>query len=140
MNLMNYKKRIGLGAVLGIVFIFMEYFVHHIFLRDAYQATAFLWRPGAQMKTFLPLILLAELLFGILFGVVYAQGYEPRRAPLGQGVRYGIIMGLMIAPMSSLIWFAVLPVAPCLAMGWLFYGFAEILILGAVASMIYRPS
>ena len=80
-----------------------------------------------------------KFLFGVLFGVVYAQGYEPRRAPLGQGFRYGLIMGLMLAPMH-LIWYVLLPVPAVLGAAWFAASFSEMVLLGLVASFVYKPA
>ena len=138
MNPMNFKRRLMAGVILGIVFVALEFTVHHVFLMALYRETTAVWRPSAQMKQLFGFIPAAEFLFGVLFGVVYAQGYEPRRAPLGQGFRYGLIMGLMLAPMN-LIWYVILPVPGSLGLGWLAASFAEMLILGLLASFVYQP-
>jgi ABC-type multidrug transport system permease subunit len=92
------------------------------------------------MKALFGLMPAAEFVFGVLFGIVYAQGYEPRRAPLGQGMRYGLIMGLMLAPMNSLVWYVILPIPQSLCAAWFVAGFVEMLVLGIVASFVYKPA
>ena len=140
MNPMNFKRRLAAGLVLGVVFVALEFLVHHILLKGAYQATASVWRPADQMKHVFGWIIAADFVFGVLFGIVYAQGYEPRREPLGQGLRYGLIMGLMLAPMHSLVWYAILPIPSSLCIQWLVAGFAQLVTLGLVASFVYRPA
>lgn len=139
MNPMSWKRRLMAGVVLGVIFVALEFTVHHVFLKSLYHEVTALWRDRAGMRALFPFIPIAELLFGVLFGVVYAQGYEPRRAPLGQGLRYGLIMGLMLAPMS-LIWFVLLPVPAALGAAWFAASFLEMVILGLLASMVYRPA
>ena len=136
---MGLKRRLVAGLVLGAVFVLIEFLVNGVFLRALYRETTALWRPESEMKSLMWLMALGQFFFGTLFGIVYAKGYEPRRAPLGQGVRYGLIMGLMLAPMNALVWYVVLPVPVALAAAWIVAGFAEMLILGVAASQIYKP-
>ena len=137
---MNFKRRLACGVVLGVVFVMLEFLIHGVLLSGAYQTTASLWRPEDQMKSLFPLLILAEFLFGVFFGLVYAQGYEPRRERMGQGFRYGLIMAFMIAPMNSLVWYAMLPIPVSLCVQWLAAGFIEIVFLGLAASFIYKPA
>ncbi len=139
MNPMNFRRRLAAGVVLGIVFILLEFLVHHVLLKSLYEGTQAIWRPRADIKPLFPLIPVAEFVFGMLFGVVYAQGYEPRREPLGQGFRYGLIMGLMLAPMH-LIWYVLLPVPADLGTAWFGASFLEMILLGLVASFVYKPA
>ena len=78
--------------------------------------------------------------FGIFFGIVYAQGYEPRRGALGQGLRYGLIMASMLAPINSLGWYVILPIPQRLCFLWFVAGFSEMVILGVAASFVYKPA
>ena len=140
MNPMNFRRRLAAGMVLGIVFIALEFLVHHVLLKGAYQETASLWRPKDEIKNIFGFLIGAEFLFGVLFGIVYAQGYEPRRGPLGQGFRYGLIMGLMLAPLHSFVWYVILPVPTSLCVQWLIAGFAQMVLLGLIASFVYKPA
>ena len=140
MNPMNLRRRLAVGMFLGAVFVALELLVHGILLRGAYQDTASLWRPESDRQSLYLWMAAGQFLFGILFGIVYAQGYEPRRAPLGQGLRYGLIMGLMLAPVNSLGWYVALPVPPLLCAAWMGIKFMEMLLLGIVASFVYKPA
>ena len=71
---------------------------------------------------------------------MFAQGYEPRRAALGQGFRYGLIMASMLAPINSFGWYAILPIPQSLCILWFVAGFSEMVILGLTASFVYRPA
>ena len=139
MNPMNFKRRLAAGTVLGLVFVALEFLTHHVLLKSLYQGTETIWRPRAEIKNLFGFVPAAEFLFGLLFGIVYAQGYEPRRAPLGQGFRYGLIMGLMLAP-THLIWYVLLPVPAALGAVWVTAAFSEMVLLGLIASFVYKPA
>ena len=140
MNPMNFKRRIMSGILLGGVFIALEFLIHGFLLSSAYQETASIWRPKAEMEGLFGFMVAGQFLFGVFFGIVFAQGYEPRREALGQGFRYGLIMAAMLAPMNSLGWYAILPIPQSLCALWFAAGFVEMVLLGLVASFIYRPT
>jgi hypothetical protein len=139
MNPMNLKRRLTAGVLLGVAFIALEFFVHGFLLSGMYKETASVWRLQAEMKDLFGLMIAGQFLFGVFFGIVFAQGYEPRRGALGQGFRYGLIMGSMLAPMNSLGWYVILPIPAALAVCWLVAGFVEMVALGIVASFVYKP-
>ena len=140
MNPMNLRRRVACGVVLGVIFILLEFLVHGVLLSGVYKQNALVWRPEDQMKNLFPLMFVGQFLFGVFFGLVYAQGYEPRRGPVGQGFRYGLIMGMMLAPMNSLGWYVILPIPSSLGVQWFVAGFAEMVLLGLAASVIYKPA
>ena len=140
MNLISFKRKLGMGLILGAAFVAMEYVVNGYLLSGLYKGSAEVWRVQEEMQSRFGFLIFAQLLFGTMFGTVYAQGYEPRREPLGQGFRYGLIMAFMIAPMSTLAWYVLLPVPSKLAVAWFVCGFAELILLGFLASFLYRPA
>ena len=82
---------------------------------------------------------LGYLFYSIFFSIIYAKGYERGKAAIGQGLRFGILIGLMVAPMSSLVWYSVLPIPAVLGLSWLMGGLALNVVLGLVAGLVYRP-
>ena len=137
---MNQKKAVVTGLILSVVFVALEFFVHGKLLSGIYHQTASVWRSEAEMKNVFWLMTVGQIFFGVFAGLIFAKGYEPRRAPLGQGIRFGLYMGFMLAPMNSLAWYVILPIPPVLAIYWLASGFVEMLVLGVVASFIYKPA
>lgn len=121
-----------------IAFFAVEFVVHGLCLSGIYQETAALWRPEAEMQKMMWLMWLGYLIFSPVWVCIYSKGYEEGKSGLGQGLRFGALMGLMLAPMMALGWYAVLPI-PCeLAVYWLVAGFIEYLILGAVVGLVWK--
>ena len=137
---MNQKKAILTGVVLAVVFAVLEFLIHGNLLSGIYHQTASVWRPEAEMKNIFWLMTIGQLFFGVFAGLIFAKGYEPRRAPLGQGIRFGLYMAFMMAPLNSLAQYVILPIPPVLAVYWLIAGFVEMVVLGVVASFVYKPA
>jgi hypothetical protein len=69
----------------------------------------------------------------------YVKGYEPGKNGLGQGLRYGFYLGVMVALPMNLGWYAVLPIPATLAMYWIVGGIVEFVAAGAAAGLVYKP-
>jgi hypothetical protein len=65
----------------------MDFVIHGILLKPAYDATASLWRPMEEMN--MPLMYLVTLVFALCFALIY-QMIE--RKSLGVGIRYGLLL------------------------------------------------
>ena len=122
----------------GVVYIALEMGLHRGLLAGAYQATSTIWRPQSEMKNLLPIMMLGQVLFGFFFGFIYTRGYESGKGTLSQGFRYGLMMALMLGPMSGLVWYVVLPIPQNIAFAWAIGGSVQMIILGLVAGAIYK--
>ncbi len=132
-------KRVALTAVILFVVMFLvEFLIHDLLLKGAYAQTASVWRPSVEMQSHMGHMMLGYLFYVIFFAVIYAKGYEKNKPGLGQGFRFGILIGLLSAPMNSLIWYSVLPIPASLAVSWLVAGLVKNTILGMTAGLIYR--
>ncbi len=126
------------SIVTAIVYIGLEMALHGGLLSSAYQATASLWRPQEEMKNLFPLMLLGQALFGFFFGFIFTKGYESGKGTTSQGFRYGLMMALMLGPMSGLVWYVILSIPQSMAMAWAIGGSIQMIILGLVAGTVYR--
>jgi len=114
---MNVKK-----LVLTIIVVFVAanlagFLIHAILLRPDYMAVKEHYRPeGQEMMLW---ICLAYLSFAVGSVIVYAKGVE-NKPWLGQGIRFGILMWLILAVPSFFIAYAVQPV-PTILMVKKFY-------------------
>jgi len=57
---------------------------------------------------------------------------------IGQGLRFGLYAGLLVAFPQSLVWYVVLPIPFVLAAGWFAGTLADCLVAGAVVGLTYR--
>lgn len=126
------------GVITAVVYIVLEMGFHSGIMGEAYRATAHLWRPEAEMKNLFPLMILGQALFGFFFGLTYTKGYESGKGTVSQGLRYGVLMGLMLGPMSGLIWYVILSIPQSMAWAWSIGGSVQMVILGLVVGSLYK--
>jgi hypothetical protein len=134
-------KRWGLAslAVFAVIFI-LEGVIHGVLLAGLYQQTASIWRPQAEMQGLMWFMWVGYLIFAPLIVLIYTKGYEANKGGVGQGVRYGLIIGILLSAPQSLGWYAVLPIPGVLAFYWFIAGVVESLAAGAAVGAIYRQS
>lgn len=126
------------GIILSIVYIASEMWIHGHLLMGLYTQTASIWRPEVDMNHLAWMMIVGEVIFAVMFGVIYAAGYDAHKSGLGQGLRFGFMMALFLAPMTGLMWYVILPIPMILAVYWFLAGFAQMLLLGIVAGLVYR--
>ena len=136
---MNLKK--WAVATLGafVVLSASGFVIHHVWLGEFYQANAAWWRPAAQMGSMMPLMFASHLVLAALLTVVYAKGYESGKGGIGQGFRFGVLIGLLIMLPSSLMHYVIYPYPMSLIVNWLIGGVAQLALAGAVIGALYRP-
>ena len=114
--------------------------IHHVWLGDFYRANAHWWRPAAEMEAMRGLMFVSEALLAALLTFIYMKGYEPGKGSLGQGFRFGVLMGLLLAVPSNLMNLAVYPYPPALVLSWLAGTLVEVTLAGMMIGYIYKPS
>ncbi len=133
---MNIKKLIPTIVVVFIAANVFAFLIHAVLLKADYLPIAGYYRPMGQEKMLF--LVLAYLSFAIGSVWVYAKGVE-NKSWLGQGIRFGIAMWLILAIPSFCIAYAVQPVpGMVVAKQVLFEGIDKIL-LGIITAALYRP-
>jgi hypothetical protein len=93
-----------------------------------------LWRPDMMSKMWVMNV--ANAIFALIFVYIFSKGYEKKG--IVEGVRYGLLLGLMIQVFNILGQYAVYPVPFILAAQWLVFGVLQITICGVVLSFFYN--
>jgi len=134
-------KRLGLAslAVFAVIFI-LEGFIHGVLLADLYQQTSSIWRPQAEIQGLMWLMWLGYLILASIFVFIYTKGYEANKSGLGQGIRFGLVVGILLSVSRSLGWYPVLPIPALLAFYWFVAGMMESVAAGITVGLIYRQS
>lgn len=135
---MNVKRWL-MASVAALVAIFIfEAVVHGVLLADIYRQTASVWRPEAEMKSTMWAMWLSFLIFAPLLALIYARGYEHGKSGVGQGFRFGAIVGTMLGATNALGWYGVLPIPGVLAAYWFAAIVVESILAGVLIGAIYR--
>lgn len=136
---MNFKRLGTTCIILIVTFFILEMVIHGVILNGMYEQTASVWRGKDEMMQLMPWMYLGEAIFALTFGVIYAYGFDPKRKPrVWQGLRFGILMAFLIAPMTSLSWYVILPIPGVLASYEFIASVVEMLALGLVAGLVYK--
>ena len=130
-----------LGAVVAVVAVIaaLDMVLHNVILMDAYKQTMHLWRPEDEMKGFFWLILAGYPVFALFFVWIFAKGYEKGKPGLGQGLRFGILAGLLVFAATNMMCYAVMPLPDMIPLAWFLGGMVECIAGGIVAGLIYKP-
>lgn len=136
---MNTKRWLLASVAAFIVIFALEFVINGVLLSDLYKQTASVWRPEAEIMGMMWLMSLSYAMSALLFVFVYTKGYEAAKGGIGQGVRYGLYMGLFLVASISLGFYAVLPIPGILAVYWFIGGVFEYMVAGAVVGVIYKP-
>lgn len=136
---MNTKQLALASLAVFVVFFVVDGIVNNVLLADLYKQTASVWRPESEIQGNMWLMWLGTLILAPLFVLIYTRGYEASKPGLGQGVRYGLIVGVLLSVPQGLVWYAVLPIPAVLAVWWFVAGMVESIAAGAATGLIYRP-
>jgi hypothetical protein len=135
---MNVKRWLLASLAVLVVIAALDMFINSVLLTGLYHQTASVWRSPEEMQRRMWLFFLGYLIFAPFFTLIYTKGHEPAKSGLGQGLRYGLYMGLVLSVLSSLVWYTVLPIPCALAFYWFLGGMVESIAAGVVAGLIYR--
>jgi hypothetical protein len=133
---MNVKKLVLTIIVVFVVAFLTGFVIHAVLLRADYMAIKEHYRPeGQEMMLW---ISLAYLSFAVGSVLVYAKGVE-NKPWLGQGIRFGILIALILAVPSFFIAYAVQPVPTILMVKQVLFEGVNKILLGIITAALYRP-
>lgn len=127
------------GFVVAVLYLGLDMFFHHFCLAKVYVANAHFFRSMDQMIALRWWGYLGYLVFGLAFACIYAQGYEEGKSKVGQGIRYGLLVGLFYWGSHLLISVPHMPWPKRLYVYWFGIGVFETVVLGFILAMIYKP-
>lgn len=136
---MNLPKWIFASAVGFVVVYLLDFLFHGILFADLYGRTLGLWRPESQMRDLMWLMMINQALFSGAFVWFYAKGYEEGKTGIGQGFRFGLYVGVLLAALNSTSWYVVMPIPYILNFGWAASAFITSILLGMITGLIYKP-
>ncbi len=131
--MMNKKFVLAVAAVF-VVHEVLGFIIHQVLLTPYYQETYSLWRMPEEIN--LGLIYLVALVWSLLFTYIFTKGYEGK-GPM-EGIRYGLLVGLLISVPAAFATYAVQPITLSLALAWFVYGTIQIVACGLAAALVYE--
>ena len=133
---MNKKFAIAWVCIF-VVWMVGDFVVHGVLLHDDYARLPNLFRPESDAQQYFPLMILAHVIMAGAFAWIYARGVEAKPW-LGQGIRFGVVMALLMAVPSYTIYYVVQPMPGASVVKQMLFESVLLLVLGAVAAFLYR--
>lgn len=135
---MNRKRVLVTGIVVLVAYYVMAFFVHGLWLGSTYSSLAGkVWRPEAELFANAWIVHLTTVVFCFVFAYFFARGY--RGGGWREGVWFGFVAHLFVGLQAVFHAYATYPIPLDLTLKWYFAGLVMSMILGVVASLVYKP-
>ncbi len=132
---MNVRRYLAATLAVFVVSVGLGYVVNGLLLQSTYASIHGVWRPDILSKMWINAV--NDFILSFVFVYLFAKGYEGRG--MLEGVRFGLLMGLVFAIPAAYGTYVIIPVPYYLALEWFLYGMAQTVIIGMVAAAIYKP-
>jgi len=135
---MNYG-RLALAAIAAwVVDAVYGFVVYGTVLSSEFGRYPGVYRPNEVGPSYLPVIFVGILLAMFVASYVYAKGYEGGSG-IQEGMRFGVLMGLLVLGYSGIVNYAILNIGRRLAGSVAIAGLVEWTIAGIVIGAVYKP-
>jgi magnesium-transporting ATPase (P-type) len=135
---MDRKFWISVLALL-VLSLVLGFVVHGWLLGSEYAPLTGLFRTPAEQHGYFLWIVLAHALIAVGLTWIYRKGLEPGKPLIGQGLRFGLAIAVLMTVPTYLIYYAVQPMPGALVAKQIVYDVIAVLILGVVVAWINQP-
>jgi hypothetical protein len=133
-------KKLVLAIVAAyIVLMLTNYLIHGVWLTSDYAAIPASHRSPVGMMHRFWVMAVGQFIFAALFAYIYTRGAE-KKPWLVQGIRYGILVALLVVIPTALSEYVVYIVPYMLAIKWMVAGGIQMVVLGLVVAGICSES
>jgi|OpeIllAssembly_1097287.scaffolds.fasta_scaffold871856_1 hypothetical protein len=125
--------------LIGFLAVFLatqtfEGLVNFYVLDPLYSQSSGIWRPIPEVKFWM--LPFTGMFFSFFFTFIFSKGYEQRG--LGEGIRYGFYVALMVALPHAYATYALMQVPYSLALQWFLYGTLEYVCAGVILAIVFK--
>ncbi len=136
---LNVKQWFIATIAVFVAMAVIQFIVHGVMLSGWYMEYQSYWRSQEDMMSKRPWMYVGYLVFSVLFTYIYTRGYEGKPG-MGEGLRYGLLVGSLIALPKMFIDHAVFFYPGKIILAWAVGMVVMCAILGAIVGMIYKGS
>lgn len=133
---MNIKRFVWAAIAVFLGFQVTDPIIHMVILGKTYQSMPAMWRPG--MESMMWIMHAGGLVMAFLFVYIFFKGYENKG--IGEGVRFGLVLGLFANIPYAFYSYVIYPLPFSLCAQWFVYGMIQFVICGVIAAAVYRPA
>jgi len=120
--------------------IVLGYLVNNVWLLRLYQANAWAYRRADDMTALLPIGFGVQLLAFVAFAFAYAKSYDGEGSGVLEGVRFGVVVAIMIDGFAVVWNYVTEPIALRLGVAQLIAFVGQFGVYGGIVGAIYAPS
>src|SRR5215813_7811121 len=125
-------------AVMSVLSFALGFVIHGVLLHGDYSALPNLLRPESEAQGYFGWMLLADVFRGFGITWIYLKGREAAKPYLGQGLRFGFALAVLMTIPTYLVYYAVQP-WPCeVVVKQILLDTIGVCILGIVVAAIHR--
>ena len=135
---MNIKRFVLACVAVYVVYQCLGFLIHQVLLGETYASLSSVWRPEAELMSKMWIMWLTSAVWSVLFCYIFTRGHEGKGVV--EGVRYGLLIGLLIGVPYSYDSFMIYPITIGLAHAWLAATLVVGVICGMVVALIYKPA
>ena len=132
------KKIVTASIVVFVLFILMDSLFHGLLLSGLYAETAPLWRAPEVLGGLMWIFWVVDAAMAFLLVWLFAKGWEAGKPWLGQGVRFGLVLGLIFSLPMGFSMYAMLPIPLALGLGWFVSGLVTFVVGSVAAAWVFR--
>ena len=103
------KKFVMSFVVMFVMAMLFGMLIHGMLLHDEYKKLSSVMRPESEAQKLFGIMIFAHVLIALGFTWIYMKGKEATRPWLGQGLRYGIAVVVMMTIPTYLIYYVIMP-------------------------------
>ena len=133
---MNVERLAAAALVSWLAHLALTSVIWGMVLPDLFRQNAALLRTPSDMN--LVLGYGASLVGFFVFSYAYAKGYEGG-AGLVEGLRYGVLIGLLLAVFAGVWGYVMMPISAVFATAMIVDSIVEMAAYGVIVGLIYRP-
>ena len=134
---MNLKRVLLTGIVVFFAYGAMAVLVHGFWLGSSYSSLiGSVWRPQVELTANAWIMQGTTLVFSFIFAYLFARGY--RGGGWREGAWFGFVTYFFVGFQAVFHAYATYPLPLDLTLKWFFSGVLIFIILGVLASLVYR--
>lgn len=114
--------------------------VHGALLGAEYAQLTTLFRPEKDAQNYFPYMLLAHVFIAFGFVWIYRKGREAGKPWLGQGVRYGVMIAVLMTIPTYLIYYAVQPMPGMMVAKQIVFDAISMVVMGVAVAWLNRAA
>jgi hypothetical protein len=136
---MNYGRIVLAGVVAWVASLALGYLINNVWLLHVYQANAWAFRRAGDITPLLPIGFGAQLIACIVFAYAYAKGYEGADSGILEGMRFGLVVAIMVDGFAVVWNYVTEPIALRLGALQMIEHVGEFGVYGGIVGALYAP-